>query len=89
MWQDADLKAVMDKVDVDHSGQIDYEEFIAATVNMHKLERESILLDAFKHFDTDSSGSLSTDEIREGLSSLGVTDDDISVSRRALVAYKG
>eukprot|EP00884_Botryococcus_braunii_P004030 jgi/Botrbrau1/13628/Bobra.0373s0007.1 len=76
--QDADLLSVMEKVDVDKSGQIDYEEFIAATVNLHKLEREHILLEAFKHFDTDSSGSLSTDEIREGLAKFGVTESEIS-----------
>lgn len=73
------MLSVIEMVDVDKSGQIDYEEFIASTVNLHKLEREHILLDAFKHFDTDSSGSLSTDEIREGLVKFGVTDAEISV----------
>jgi calcium-dependent protein kinase len=33
---------VMKDTDVDNSGAIDYEEFLAATVNMNLLEREEV-----------------------------------------------
>jgi Ca2+-binding EF-hand superfamily protein len=51
-----------------HAGSIDYEEFIAATINLNRLEQEAAYLKAFQVFDTDNSGFLSIDEIEEALS---------------------
>jgi len=44
------------QADVDKSGTIDYQEFITATINRHKLEKEENLFKAFQYFDKDSSG---------------------------------
>ncbi len=48
MLQDSDLGALFANADVDGSGSIDYEEFLAATLHVCKLEREEALLNAFK-----------------------------------------
>lgn len=37
---EAELQQLMLNADVDGNGTIDYEEFVAATVNLNKLERE-------------------------------------------------
>jgi len=50
------------------AGSIDYEEFIAATINLNRLEQEAAYQKAFQVFDTDNSGFLSLDEIKEALS---------------------
>lgn len=50
-----------------NAGTIDYEEFIAATINLNRLEQEAAYQQAFQHFDTDNSGCLSADEIKEAL----------------------
>lgn len=46
------------QADVDKNGTIDYHEFITATINRHKLEREENLFKAFQYFDKDDSGSV-------------------------------
>jgi calcium-dependent protein kinase len=43
-------------VDVDHSGEIDFSEFITATVNRGNLLKEEKLKAAFKIYDLDGSG---------------------------------
>lgn len=49
------------------AGIIDYEEFIACTVHLNRLEQESAFQAAFEAFDTDHSGCLSVDEIGDAL----------------------
>lgn len=49
------------------AGIIDYEEFIAATIRLNKLEQEAAYQRAFQAFDTDKSGCLSPDEIKEAM----------------------
>lgn len=46
---------------------IDYEEFIACTVHLSRLEQEAAFQKAFETFDTDGSGCLSVEEIGEAL----------------------
>jgi len=54
-------------VDVDNSGEIDFSEFVTATVNRGNLLQDEKLKAAFKVYDKDNSGSISTDEIKEVL----------------------
>ena len=44
----ADLQRIMDLADINGDGKVDYEEFLAATVYLGKLEREEHLYEAFK-----------------------------------------
>jgi Ca2+-binding EF-hand superfamily protein len=55
------------------------QEFICATANLAKLEKEANILAAFKQFDTDHSGALTPSEIAEALSAMGSTDEEIRV----------
>lgn len=59
-------------VDVDNSGEIDFSEFVTATVNRGELLQIDKLKAAFEMYDKDNSGSISTDEIK---SVLGVGKD--------------
>ena len=43
------------------------QEFIAATLSQHQLEKQENMRAAFAHFDTDGSGTISRDELREAL----------------------
>ena len=80
MEDESDLEAVMASADIDGDGTLNYEEFIAATVSLNKLEKESSILAAFKEFDKDQSGALSKEEVKEALAKTGSTDAEIQVS---------
>ena len=68
---DAELSGVMARLDVDGSGALDYEEFLAATVNLQLLEREDLLAKAFARLDTDGSGTLSVGEVAAAIGAAG------------------
>jgi len=61
---DQEVDEMYDKVDTDKSGAIDYSEFVVATMNEKNLLSNNKLQTAFKMFDKDGGGSISTDEIR-------------------------
>lgn len=45
---EAELEAIMANADVNGDGKVDYEEFVAATMHLGKLEREEHLYRAFQ-----------------------------------------
>lgn len=55
------------KIDLDGNGTIDYTEFVMATMDEYRLITDERLKQAFELFDTDKSGALSPDEIKEVL----------------------
>ena len=72
-FTESELKKLIDSLDNDGNGYIEYEEFLRATINMDTLLTETNMKMAFNFFDTDGSGKLSYDEIK---SILGVMNDD-------------
>lgn len=73
-----DLIAIMESVDTDASGTINYTEFIAATIEQNIYLKEENLRTAFKMFDKDGSGKISIDELKMvlGAGIEGQTDDE-------------
>jgi len=64
---DDDLDDIIDAVDMDGSGVIDYTEFIAAGIYSSKAIDETACRTAFSFFDRDDDGELSTEELAEVL----------------------
>ena len=60
-----DVVAIMAAADVDGDGVIDYNEFVAATMNVNQLEKEDLIYKAFQQFDEDGSESISMDELEK------------------------
>lgn len=52
------------QADNDNNVTINYEEFIAATVPLNKIEREEHLMAAFTYFDKDGSGYITVDKLQ-------------------------
>jgi calcium-dependent protein kinase len=52
----SELEGILQEVDMNSSGAIDYEEFLAATLHASKIATDEHLQRAFKEFDTDGSG---------------------------------
>lgn len=60
-----EVDTIMQSVDLDGNGSIDYNEFLTATMNREKILSKQNLELAFKSFDRDGSGKISVDEIAQ------------------------
>ncbi|KAK7379827.1 hypothetical protein VNO78_34352 [Psophocarpus tetragonolobus] len=77
---ESEIKSLMDAADIDNNGTIDYGEFLAATLQLNKMEREENLVNAFVYFDKDGSGYITIDEIQQACKDFGLGNihlDDI------------
>lgn len=69
-----DLQAIMESVDSDGSGVIDYTEFLAATLDRHQYIKEDVCWSAFRVFDRNGDGQISMDELTQVLGDPAVED---------------
>ena len=69
------LNKIMNSIDFDNNGYIEYEEFIRATISKENLFTDINLKTAFDMFDLDKNGSISLSEIKEVLG-IKKNDDD-------------
>mmetsp|Transcript_10750 Transcript_10750/g.23132 ORF Transcript_10750/g.23132 Transcript_10750/m.23132 type:complete len:504 (+) Transcript_10750:29-1540(+) len=69
-----DLQAIMEDVDADGSGVIDYTEFLAATLDRRQYIQEDVCWSAFRVFDRNGDGKISQDELKMVLSNDQVED---------------
>jgi calcium-dependent protein kinase len=58
------LLSIMESADTDNSGEINYTEFIAATIDANLFMREDYLRTAFEMFDADGSGKIDNEEVK-------------------------
>lgn len=66
------LTALAEALDSDHSGKIDYTEFIAATLDHRQASQEAACWAAFRVFDKNNDGKISKQELDEVLASRDV-----------------
>lgn len=62
---EGEVDKILAKVDANGSGEIDYSEWIVATINKEKLLSKEKLRAAFNLFDRDGSGAISAEEVKE------------------------
>jgi calmodulin len=77
---DSELRDMIDEVDADNAGTIDFAEFLTMMARKIKeTDSEEEIKEAFKIFDRDASGLISVAELRQVMASLGenVTDDEM------------
>ena len=67
---------IFKKIDTDNSGNIEYTEFISASIEKNVYMNEQKLRDAFNLFDTDKNGKISKKEIERVLK-MGVDAKEI------------
>lgn len=77
---EADLRQMINEVDADGSGTIDFAEFLTLMARKIKTkDSEAEIIEAFKVFDRDGSGKISADELRQVMNNLGekLSDEEV------------
>merc|ERR1711874_276320 len=96
MGTEAELQDMINEVDADGNGTIDFPEFLSLMARkMKDTDTEEELIEAFKVFDRDGNGFISAAELRHVMTNLGrcrrrrtdqlrgvCEDDDGEMSRR-------
>ena len=72
---DGEIERIVKEVDANHSGEIDYTEFISAALSKQQLLSKQRLEIAFKTFDIDNSGAIDADELKAVLGKYNNFDD--------------
>merc|ERR1711920_180152 len=67
-----DLKEIMEGIDADGSGVIDYSEFLAATIERRQYIQEDVCWTAFRVFDMNGDGKITSNELRTVLNNGNV-----------------
>ncbi|KAL3846942.1 hypothetical protein ACJMK2_017882 [Sinanodonta woodiana] len=77
---EAELISMIADVDVDGNGRIDFNEFVTMMVaNMKDLSGEEGLREAFRMFDKDRNGFISSAELRHVMTTMGDKLTDLEV----------
>ena len=77
---EAELQDMINEVDVDGNGTIDFPEFLSLMARkMKDQDTEEELIEAFKVFDRDGNGLISAAELRHVMTNLGekLTDEEV------------
>lgn len=77
---ESELTDMINEIDIDHSGTIDFDEFKAMMIAKDENRSpEDDLKEAFKVFDKDNNGFISAKELKEVMTSLGenLTDEEL------------
>eukprot|EP00344_Euplotes_crassus_P010289 CAMPEP_0197018432 /NCGR_PEP_ID=MMETSP1380-20130617/80099_1 /TAXON_ID=5936 /ORGANISM="Euplotes crassus, Strain CT5" /LENGTH=225 /DNA_ID=CAMNT_0042445651 /DNA_START=614 /DNA_END=1292 /DNA_ORIENTATION=- len=80
-----DAQAIMDSVDTNKNGAIDYNEFLAATLDAEIAKNPNKLEMAFKYFDQNSDGFIDDKELKGTLESSEIDAEDASAFKNMLM----
>jgi len=79
-----DLELIMDGLDLDGTGYVDYTEFLAAAVDKERFLNKDVCMCAFNIFDSDGDGKITKGDLRKVLDK-GSFARDVAGRRDALV----
>lgn len=69
---DTELQDMINEVDLDHTGSIDFSEFLTMMARKANVgDTDAELRDAFKVFDRDGSGTISRAELKQVMKGMG------------------
>jgi len=74
---EAEVEKIMQQVDTDQSGTVDYTEFVNASASMGKQFSIGVLEKAFLMIDEDGSGKIGTDELKNLLGKGVIADESV------------
>lgn len=68
---DKDIESIIKEIDYAGNGQINYSEFLAATISAKSFLTEAKLFSLFKQFDIDNSEFITEDNLKEAFKKIG------------------
>jgi calcium-dependent protein kinase len=71
-----EVEEIMDSVDCDGSGEIDYTEFLAATIEKQQYIQEDVCWNAFNLFDLNCDGKITSSELKQMLDKTSTRSAD-------------
>lgn len=74
---DQEMDRIMQEIDADHSGTIEYNEFVTAALSRQQLLSRERLFQAFSMFDSDGSGKISAEELKNMLGKYHSYDESL------------
>lgn len=77
--KDLDFEKLMEQLDSNKNGFVDYTEFIAGCLHTATMLKEKHLLNAFRYFDKDHNEKITKEELREALCQEDLTMDDSKI----------
>ena len=79
-----EVNRIIENVDYAGNGKINYSEFLAATIEVKDVLTNEKLYALFKYFDTDNSGVITAENLREAFQKTGkeLTQEEIAVILR-------
>ncbi|XP_063430894.1 uncharacterized protein LOC134712857 [Mytilus trossulus] len=87
---DQELKNIISEVDVDGNGIIDFQEFLTMMAKKTKdTDSEEEIREAFKVFDNDGNGTISSNDLRQIMTTFGdkLPDDEIAEFKEAFSLF--
>ena len=78
------MEDIFREVDLDGNGEIEFSEWIVATIDRNSLITEEKLKAAFKDFDKDGDGTIKAHEIKQALSQQEDSQIDDEVWRKII-----
>ena len=67
---------VVKKIDVNHSGQVDFTEFVVASINQSLLLKKEKIAQAFEMIDLDGDGQIDKKELKLAMGGINLDEDD-------------
>lgn len=77
-YSELEISNLFEELDRNKNGFVDYEEFLSACISQNDLLTKNNLKMAFDYFDTDGSGKLSVDEVRNALITSNIYEKKLS-----------
>lgn len=71
---EARVKLIMDKVDLNNNGTIEYSEFIAASIELNEMIKDSKMANLFQLLDNDKDGKIGKKDIQNIMKDITITD---------------
>ncbi|OMJ72145.1 hypothetical protein SteCoe_29483 [Stentor coeruleus] len=83
---DDNLQILVDSLDINDNGNIDYTEFITGCLLRKNYSNSGYLESAFKHFDKDNSGLITVNEVKEVLNGQEVVQNLLTNDVEQMIA---